>query len=205
MLDNRALLLDVDGVLVIPPRPFSLGLTSLKSAADLLHLNARRRDATAFFTGPFQSAITGQVDLKELLIPLMTRLGLEGTPDTLMAEWFAAENHPNTPLLGEVRALRAAGWPIYLATNQERHRLKYLLHDMALGQLVDGEFASCTVGVRKPDAAYFELVQKRLGLLPHQIMFWDDAPGNVEAALVAGWAAHLYIDVAGLRAVMGGG
>ena len=202
--DDRALLLDVDGVLVIPPRPFSLGLTSVKSAADLLHLNARRRAATTFFTGPFQSAIIGQADLRELLVPLMTGLDLPGSPDTLMAEWFAAENHPNIPLLNEVRALRAAGWPIYLATNQERRRLKYLLHDMGLDQLVDGEFASCTVGVRKPDAAYFEIVQKRLGLPPAQIVFWDDAPGNVEAALAAGWTAHLYTDVAGFQAVMGG-
>ena len=202
--DDRALLIDVDGVLVLPPQPFSLGLTGLKSAADLLHQNVRRRAATAFFTGPFQSAITGQADLKELLVPLMTKLDLPGTPDTLMAEWFAAENHPNIPLLSEVRALRATGWPVYLATNQERHRLKYLLNEMQLGQFVDGEFASCTVGIRKPDAAYFQQVQERLGLSPQRIVFWDDAPGNVAGALAAGWTAHLYTDVAGFRAVMGG-
>ena len=75
---------------------------------------------------------------------------------------------------------------------------------MGLGQLVNGEFASCSVGVRKPEAAYFELVQRELGPLPRQIVFWDDAPGNVEAALAAGWAAHLYTDVAGFRAVMAG-
>ncbi len=191
MPDNRALLLDVDGVLVIPPEMFGLTLTPQDAAQE-------------FFFGPFLNASVGQAELPELLPPLLAALGYVDTPEQFMAGWFAAENHPNTPLLGEVRALRAAGWPVYLATNQERHRLKYLLHDMELGQLVDGEFASCTVGVRKPDAAYFERVQKRLGLLPQQIVFWDDAAGNVAGALAAGWAAHLYIDVAGFRAVMTG-
>ena len=189
---DKALLLDVDGVLVIPPVMFGLTLTPQDAAQE-------------FFFGPFLKASVGQADLPDLLPPLLATLGYVGTPEQFMAEWFAAENHPNTPLLGEVQALRAAGWPVYLATNQERRRLEYLLHDIGLNQLVDGEFASCTVGVRKPDAAYFERVQRELGLLPHQIVFWDDAPGNVEAALVAGWAAHLYTDVAGFRAVMGGG
>jgi len=187
----KALLLDVDGVLVIPPVMFGAALTP-------------RSAAQAFFLGPFLSASIGQADLPELLPPLLAALGYVGTPEQFMAEWFAAENHPNIPLLNEVRALRAAGWPVYLATNQERHRLKYLLQNMGLGQLVNGEFASCSVGVRKPEAAYFELVQRELGPLPRQIVFWDDAPGNVEAALAAGWAAHLYTDVAGFRAVMAG-
>ncbi|WP_407569847.1 HAD-IA family hydrolase [Deinococcus altitudinis] len=165
-------------------------------------MNARRREAAAFFTGAFLTAITGQADLKALLVPLMARLDLPGTPDTLMAEWFAAENHPNLPLLHEVRALRAAGWPVYLATNQERHRLRYLLHDMGLGQTVDGEFSSCSVGVRKPDAAYFGRVQDRLGLSPDRIVFWDDAPGNVAAARAAGWTAHLYEGLKAFRSEM---
>ena len=196
------LLLDVDGVLAIPPKPFSLGLTDLNSAAAPSALVSRRRAATTFFTGIFQSAIIGQADLKELLVPLMTELDLPGTPDTLMDEWFAAENVLNLPLLEAVKELRGAGWPVYLATNQERHRLHYLLHDMGLGQFVDGEFASCTVGVRKPDAAYFERVQERLNLSPARIVFWDDAPANVQAARAAGWTAHLYENLAGFTREM---
>jgi putative hydrolase of the HAD superfamily len=73
---------------------------------------------------------------------------------------------------------------------------------VALGELTDGEFASCTVGARKPDAAYFERVQERLGLSPDQIVFWDDAPGNVAAARAAGWTAHLYEGLEGFTREM---
>ncbi len=191
MTPLKALLLDVDGVPVIPPVMFGAALTP-------------RSAAQAFFLGPFLSTSIGQADLPELLPPLLAALGYVGTPEQFMAEWFAAKNHPNIPLLNEVQALRAAGWSVYLATNQERHRLTYLLHGMGLNQLADGEFASCSVGVRKPEAAYFELVQRELGLLPHQIVFWDDAPSNIEAALAAGWAAYLYKDLEGFTRKMAG-
>ncbi len=193
MTERRALLLDVDGVLVIPPEMFGSRL-----------LRLHPQEGQDFFFGPFLKTSSGQADLLELLPPLLAAVGYAGTPEQFMAEWFAAENHPNILLLHEVRALRAAGWPVYLATNQERRRLEYLLNDMGLGQLVDGEFASCSVGVRKPDAAYFERVQRELGLLPHRIVFWDDAPGNVAAARAAGWTAHLYESTEGFRRGMAG-
>lgn len=187
----RALLLDVDGVLVTPPEMFGSRLTRLHP-----------QEAREFFYGPFLKASTGQADLPELLPPLLSAVGYAGTPEAFMHEWFAAENHPNTPLLEAVKELRGAGWPVYLATNQEQHRLHYLLRDMGLGQLVDGEFASCSVGVRKPDTAYFDLVQKRLGLSAARIVFWDDASGNVAAAREAGWTAHLYEGLEGFMREM---
>ena len=88
---------------------------------------------------------------------------------------------------------------MFLATNQERHRLQYLLGEMGLGTQVDGDFASCTVGVRKPDAGYFAEVTRRLQLPPAGIVCWDDAPANVAAARAAGWTAQLYQGVQEFR------
>ena len=179
--EHSALLLDMDGVLVIPPETF--GSRMMRQ-----HPEAVR----AFFAGPFLKASTGRADLKDVLRPLLEQTGHLATPEAYMAEWFAAENHPNLPLLEALGPLRAAGWRTFLATNQERHRLHYLLHDMGLGEQMDDEFASCTVGARKPDPAYFARVQQRLGLSPASIVFWDDVQENVDAARKTGWTAHLY-------------
>ncbi len=188
---SRALLLDVDGVLVVPPEMYGSRLMKRNPEA-----------VGAFFTGPFRQASTGLADLQELLPPLMNLLGIAGAPETLMAEWFAAENHPNLSLLEALRPLRAAGWHCYLATNQERHRLHYPLHDMRLAEQMDGEFASCTVGARKPDPTYFGRVQQRLGLSPASIVFWDDVQENVDAASRAGWTAFLYTTLEDFQARM---
>lgn len=187
----KTLLLDVDGVLVTPPEPFSS--TLMQRHPEALH---------AFFHGPFVEASIGRADLRDHLPALLDATAYAGDVDAFLHKWFRFEHHLNAPLIETVQALRATGWRVYLATNQERHRLAYLLSEMGLDQLVDGEFSSCTVGIRKPDPAYFAEVGRRLNAAPHELVYWDDAPANVEAAHRAGWSAHVYTDVPDFQQLM---
>ncbi|ULH15630.1 HAD family phosphatase [Deinococcus sp. KNUC1210] len=188
---GRALLMDVDGVLVLPPQMFGSALMTRHPAT-----------VRAFFAGPFLEASTGRADLRELLPPLLKQIGYAGSPDSFLNDWFESENCPNLPLLDALTELRSSGWPVFLATNQERHRLKYLLDDMNLGQVTDGEFSSASVGHRKPHPAYFAQVTAALGIPAASIVFWDDVAENVEAARTAGWTAHLYGSVQQFQQVM---
>lgn len=59
-------------------------------------------------------------------------------------------------------------------------------------------------GQRKPDpAAYLDLAAA-LGLSPEALLFVDDKPRNLEAAAALGFFTHHYVDLAGLKAVLGG-
>ncbi|MFD1732123.1 HAD family hydrolase [Deinococcus malanensis] len=150
--ETHVLLLDVDGVLVTPPEWF--GARLLREHPELTR---------QFFQTAFYAASTGKSDLRTHLPGFIAALGRTQTADEFLHEWLESENHPNTPLLDDVRQLRAAGWRSYLATNQEAHRTRHLLHEVGLNEVVDGEFASCTVGYRKPDPQYFAEVTRRLG------------------------------------------
>lgn len=189
---THVLLLDVDGVLVTPPEWFGVKL---------------RREHPAltreFFETAFLSASTGQSNLKEHLPDFIAALGRSQTPDEFLHEWLESENHPDRGLLAEVDRLREAGWRVYLATNQEAHRTRHLLDVVGLGGVVDGHFASCVVGHRKPAPGYYAKVTRRLGVEPGQIVFWDDNRENVWAAQEAGWQARLYANVKGFRQGMG--
>ena len=44
----------------------------------------------------------------------------------------------------------------------------------------------------KPDPAVYALTGARLGVEPHEVVFLDDAPVNVEGARAAGWHAVLH-------------
>jgi putative hydrolase of the HAD superfamily len=190
-MTERVLLLDVDGVLVTPPETYWSR-----------HFRTHPELVGAFFREAFMAASRGELDLLDVMAPHLEVLGYVGTPADLLAEWFAAEHHLNLPMLDAVRELRSRSWPVYLATNNERHRTRYLLEEMELGQLVDGEFASCSVGLRKPEAAYFAEVTRRLNRPAAQLVFWDDLQENVDAARLAGWTAHLFTDVSGFRTEM---
>lgn len=193
---GRVLLLDVDGVLVTPPELWSRAM---------LRRSPRPRFKLAlglFFRLHYRACIMGQRDLDQVLPRHLNLAGYSGSVQIFKHEIFELENHPNLPLLAAVRELRALGWPAFLATNQERWRVQYLLEDMRLGEVVDGEFSSASIGARKPDAAYFAEVTRRLRVLPGQIVFWDDAQANLDAAAEAGWQTHLFTDTAQFRAVM---
>ena len=50
--------------------------------------------------------------------------------------------------------------------------------------------ASHVLKLAKPELAIYRAAERALGVLPHQILFFDDAAENVEAARQAGWRAE---------------
>ena len=156
-----------------------------------------------FMQMAFRSASTGNSDLLDDLPALMRQLGRTGTPEEFYREWCEYENVVHAPTLSAVQALRARGWRVYLATNQEQHRTRHLLEETGLGAICDGHFASYVVGHRKPDPAYYAEVTRQLGLPPQHIVFWDDSAENVQAARAAGWSAYLFRAASSFRRGMG--
>lgn len=72
------------------------------------------------------------------------------------------------------------------------------LADGLLEGRFDAVYASCHLGVRKPDRAFFELLLDRTGVAPHELLFVDDRQVNVAAAEELGMAVHHFSGVAGL-------
>jgi putative hydrolase of the HAD superfamily len=182
----RAYVFDADGVLI--PR---FGFDNYLQRA-YPEIAAQR---SAFFREAFPPCIVGQADLREVLPPYLERWGWPHTLDDFLARWFECEGEIDNELAAVIQRLRAGGAPCYLATNQERHRAAYMREQMGLGALFDDIFASAHLGACKPEPAFYAAVTQAIGVAPEQILFWDDAPANVEGARAYGWQAQLYRDV----------
>lgn len=183
-------LFDADGVLVEPHEPFS-------------HSYARRNDIQIelfrrFFREDFPAALVGQADIKDL-IARHNGTWQVGTPDEILAEWFAVENIQDEQAVDAVRELRSRGHKCYLATNQEKNRGNYMKTVM-FPDLFDGYFISGEMGVKKPDVAFFEQVIAKIqqdtpGVQPQDIVFFDDTPEHVAGAKQAGIDARYYTNI----------
>ena len=98
---------------------------------------------------------------------------------------------PNRQMIDFVRELRGGGVRAALLTNNVREweplwRAKLPEIDELFEVVVDSAF----VGLRKPDAAIFELTLERLGgVAPERCVFVDDLDVNCEAARELGMAA----------------
>ncbi len=95
-------------------------------------------------------------------------------------------------MLDAVAEIRRSGILCCLASNQQRHRAKYLSETLGYRDMFDAEFYSCRLGVAKPDGAYFERILDAIGLDADQVLFLDDHRANVEGALAVGLHSSVF-------------
>ncbi len=136
----------------------------------------------------------GAVDLKDVLADILPGLGYSGPADSFLDYWFRKDSHLNPEVLDCVRSLRRSGKvELYLATNQEHHRMAYLWDHLKLKELFHDVFYSARLGILKNEVAFFTTINAQLGVAAsEQPLFFDDTEKVVMTARAAGWDAHLF-------------
>lgn len=185
-------LFDVEGVLVAPWR-----------FRDLLETNYGIGPETTrkFFQTRFLSCLAGEANLKDELTPFIEEWGWPHSLDEFVRVWLEIENAPNAAVFEFAAGLRAEGWPCHVASNQERHRARYLADVMGFDQHFDSLFFSCDIGTCKPDPAYYQHIESELGCVGSALVFVDDSDRNVIAAQERGWNAIRFDGIQSLKEV----
>lgn len=179
-------MLDVDGVLV-SGRPTDgkvwtdLLLQDLGIAPDAL--------VREFFAKDWQDVVTGKCDLRPALSKALQRLDINITAEALISYWFEMDSRFMDPVLTDCRMIREQGVQVYLATNQEHQRARYLMHTLGLQDEVDGIIYSAEVGFQKPHIKFFDHAADVTGYAPHALLLVDDTLANIDCARHAGWRA----------------
>ena len=173
-------LFDLDGVLV-HPRDFRRLLES--------DYGIGPETTRTFFQTRFVSCLRGEADLVEELPPYLEEWGWPDSADEFVRIWFEVESTPIHDVLAFVTGLRVRGLRCHIASNQERHRARYLAETMGFRELFDSLHFSCDLGVVKPDLAYYGGIEAALGRGGSDLLFIDDNVRNVEAARTTGWRA----------------
>ena len=196
MIDTQLVLFDVDGVLAQPPRLFS-EIYSNKYGVDINELQP------FYKSNDFKNAILGKADLKELIIKHSDKWHWHKDPQILIDMWFAGEHVVNNELLDIVNKLRDKGIPVYLATQQEKYRAKYI-NDIMFPNKFDGSFVSCDIGHTKQVPEYWNYILEKLNKYePKNIYFFDDTQSCVDAARLAGINSILYNSVEQVNKILG--
>lgn len=91
-----------------------------------------------------------------------------------------------------LRAVKAKGLPVYALTNFGDNTLEVAKEHYPILKEFDGEIVSGRLKVCKPDARIYEAVEALAGVPSERLIFTDDNPANVSAAMDRGWKAHLF-------------
>ncbi len=157
--------------------------------------------------GPdFDLVITGRRDLRDHVAGWAGQMGYAPGAEALLDYWFTRDARPDTGMLAMMERLAARGMRQVIATNNEARRAGYIEHQMGFAARVEHVFASGRIGVRKPDAGFFNHVVQVLAVEPGDLLLVDDTAANVAAALAQGWHAFHFTDATrnGLVALLEG-
>lgn len=183
--DRALYLFDIDGVYISASEPFSIRYEREKARPGMM---------TTFFKGVFQNCLVGKADLKEEASKHLEEWGWEGNVDSFLDKWFSEESRPNPEIVTIVRELQKGGKEIYLVTNQEKYRARYLVHNLDLQSVADGVYSSSMLGVKKPNPRYYERVLEEIGYTGERkdVFYIDDDIENIETAKEMGFDAFYY-------------
>lgn len=129
---------------------------------------------------------TGKLGDAAFFAGLRTALGVEVTDAALLEGWNAIIGSALPGIAGALESA-AARWPLYAFSNTNTAHQRFFTARFAgvLGNFRQ-VFASCDIGLRKPDAAAFRFVVDAIGVPAPRLLFFDDLAANVDGARACG-------------------
>ena len=189
------LLFDVGGVLVeLGPPPLRDEWLTPGTTREAVWRDWISRPASRDFE-------SGRTDADAFAAAMIGALGLRCDAATFLdafAAWPIAP-FPGTPEW--LRGLRERRTVAVLSNTNELH-LARMRDEMRLVACVDRVFASHEIGLVKPDAEIYRHAIDALGVPAGEIAFFDDDPGNVDAARALGMQVHHVVGPEAVRAAV---
>lgn len=154
------------------------------------------------FDAHYERHERGEITGGQYFAHLASALGLQASVDEIAEGWnavFVGEILETTRLIQTLRARV----PCHAFTNTNAtHQAGYSRLFPGLKDSFERIFASHEIGLRKPERRAFEHVAQAIGVPPASILFFDDAPANVEGARAAGLQAVLVRTPGDIRAAL---
>jgi len=188
----RAVLVDYGGVLVRTwddsPR---------RAWAQRLGLEVGELARIVFESETARLAAIGKLDEAEHWRWVAQRLGLSPEEAAAFTFDFFAGDQADPELAALIRDLRpryktgllSNCWPSLRSTLQHQR----------LDGLFDALILSCEVGAAKPDPRIYQEALRQLGVAPHEAVFIDDFPANIEGARTLGLHTIPFRDTPSLK------
>jgi putative hydrolase of the HAD superfamily len=209
----KALLIDFDGVL----RRWDPSVAAKAEADHGLRPGALAD--TAFEWHLLRAAVAGEITHEQWMDHVAARLAdpalvpltmadrsdqprAEATVDhagavAAVAQWQTHRGYVDTTVLDLVRAVRAAGLRVALATNAT-DRLDADLDALGLAGEFDAVVSSSVLGIHKPAPEFFAKACEAIGSPPAWTLFVDDEDRVIRAARAANLLAYRWTGPAGL-------
>lgn len=168
---------------------------------DLPREDARLLERELFRNVEWVRLDRGTISEEEAVRSVCRRLPehLHDSTEQLVTGWWKRPLVPMEGMEALVRELKAMGYGIYLLSNAS-DKLHAYFHRLPGADCFDGRIVSADWKLLKPQAEIYQTLYSTFHLDPAECVFIDDAPANVDGAMMTGMQAIVfYGDVTRLR------
>ena len=149
-----------------------------------------------FFNNEFQLCKIGKLDTKKVLKNYLKNWGWKKSTDEFLEYWFKFDSKLNNEMIDSIKELRKKGIKCYLATNNEKNRVKYFKNILGFKNIFNGIFSSDKIGYQKSQQEFWKKVYKKLGNPNKEtVLCWDNDSHKIEAAKNFGFLTELYTNI----------
>ena len=160
----QVILFDVDGVLIhgYHARP-ELRKCWDENITQDFGIDRERFKNEFIFRSFVKDVLVGKKDLKDALSACLPNLGYTGDPQNFIDYWLKNDANVNHDLLDRIKILKASGETrLFIATNQEHNRARFLMSALGFADYFDDIFYSARIGSTKPSREYFDWITTKL-------------------------------------------
>ena len=127
-----------------------------------------------------------QMTTREFFEEVRRRIGYRGNFDEFAASF--GDIFTETPAMTALHAeIRARGLPTFILSNTNEIAVGHIRRNFPFFANFKDYVFSFEHGVLKPEDRIYEITEQRTGCRGGEILFLDDKPENVDAALQRGW------------------
>jgi putative hydrolase of the HAD superfamily len=184
----KIVLLDLDGIVIRPRYKYFSEKYSEEHKVPLENI-------LPFFKGEYRLAEKGEASIREVLPKYLTKWGWKKSLDDFLTYWFREERTLDQNVLDAVATLRKNGTKVYIASDNEKERARYVVETLKLEDYFDGIYFSYQLGHTKSEPEFFTKILGNLKAEPADVDYWDDDPKNVEVAKGIGINSKFYTSV----------
>ncbi len=199
-MDIKAVVFDYGKVLSLPP-----GEDTIRNMASIAGADAA--DLGRLIWGRRGLYDRGAVSGAEYYAGILAELGVgsdDRTVDALVQADVESWAHLDPEAVRLAESVRNAGLKVGILSNMPRDFLRIVRDRFPLLSGADAQIYSCDLGSIKPEPPIYQALMAALDLKAAEIVFFDDLPVNVEAALALGFRAFVWRDAAAARLDLAG-
>jgi len=141
----------------------------------------------------------GLIGADEVVQRISARTGWSSDEVQTVVRAVPDELMPISGTVALIHDLKAAGHTLHFLSNMPEPYADHLSSAYPLGEWFESGLFSGRIKQIKPNAEIFAMAEQHFGARPEELLFIDDHPANVDAALARDWQSFLFTDPASAR------